>query len=247
MVSLVVFGSAVRGGFAAGSDVDLLLVLADGSPRAVGAGLQELVQQLEITHGFRPPADAGTGPLDKFLHQAGGNGLSCFVCTRSDLLSGDVTRILGLRGPAAVLVDRIVLPSILAPAVTAWGEELLDQVQLPPIRRVDVLKACFNFASLLLLTAAAYPLINQSTKHAMGALKRAVHSCYFCYQGKGTALDEEVAFFLDRLGNQRTLTELVDLRSSYRESFGFVLCSLPTLLQLHWRTAWDNDFPRKVM
>jgi predicted nucleotidyltransferase len=246
LVSIVVFGSAAKGGFTmAASDVDLLLVVADDSPQAVRRQLQALVQELETAHGFRTPA-AADGLLNAFLDKAGGNALSCFVCTRSDLLSGEVARVLSLPGPTAALVGRIVLASILAPAITAWGEELLAQVSLPSIRRVDVFLACFNFVNLLLLTAAAYPWLSAPTKHAVGTLKRAVHSCYFCYCGQAAPLEEEVAFFDRQLGGSRTLAQLLELRSHYHESFGFVLRCLASLLRLHWHTAKINAFPLPV-
>jgi hypothetical protein len=242
----VVFGSAARGGFVKGSDVDLLLVLADGSRQAWLPRLRAQVQELETTHGFRPPAEPAAGALTAFLDQAAGNGLSCFVCTRSDLLSGEVGRVLGLRGPAVVLVDRIVLASILAPAVTAWGEEFLAQVSLPPIRRLDVFKAGFAFVAQLLLTAATFPWGLAPTKHALGILKRAVHSCYFCCHGQAAPLAAEVAYFCHLPnGPRRTLRQLVAMRTHYRESAGFVLRCLPALLWLHWHAAWTMRIPSR--
>ena len=104
-----------------------------------------------------------------------GHGISCFVCTRKDLIAGDVARVLDL---------------------------------------------------------------------PMGVLKHSLHSCFFCYHRRTTALEEEVAFFNGRLGASRILVELLSLRRQYRPSFAFVLRCLPTLARLHLRTARDNRFPR---
>src|SRR5205814_5046053 len=103
-------------------------------------------------------------------------------------------------------------------AVTVWGEELLPHIPQPPIRRFDVLKAFHGLFAQVLLSLAVFPLLPNATKYAMGALKRSVHNCFFCYHGRPTALEEEVDFF-QRLGPNRTLAQLLDLRRVYRPSF----------------------------
>jgi hypothetical protein len=124
-----------------------------------------------------------------------------------------------------------------------WGEDLLPLVQPPHVRRLDVFKAYFAFTSQVLLSLTAYIVLPDATRYAMGALKRSLHSCYFCYQQRTTALDEEVAFFQQRLGESQALKQLLNLRGQYRKSFRFVLRCLPALTRLHLHTALDNTFP----
>jgi hypothetical protein len=244
LVSVVLFGSAATGGFSSGvSDVDAIIVLGDGATRDDRKRLLDEVSLLEVSHGLRAPPGRAKTALERFAERTGGHGLSSFVCTRADLLSGDVMRLLGLRRLEALLVDRIVLASIVASAVTVWGEDLLPHVRVPSVRRLDVLKAFFAFANQALLAAAAYPVLPEATKYAMGTLKRSLHSSFFCYQLRTAPLEEEVAFFDRGRGQDRTLAELLALRSEYRRSFSFVLRCLPTLARLHWRAAWDNEFP----
>ena len=161
-------------------------------------------------------------------------------------MSGDVARVFGLRAAEKLFVDRIVLASVIVSAKTVWGEELLPLIPLPPLRRLDVFKALFGLAGLILLSAAAFPVLSEATRYGMGALKHSLHSCYFCYHLKTVPLNEEVAFFNSRLGRSRTLLELLNQRRTYHRSFAFVLRCVPVLFQLHLRTAWDNRFPRAV-
>ena len=84
------------------------------------------------------------------------------------------------------------------------------------------------------------------TKYAVGVLKSSVHSCFFCYELRRASLEEEISFFERRLGANRTLMQLLDLRREYRNSFTFVASSIPTLVRLHWRTSIDNRFPREA-
>ena len=243
LASLVLFGSAAKGGFSEhASDVDLLVVVADGTSRDECRRLRDTVKQLEVAHGFRAPADPSKPALARFAEEIGGNALSCFVCTRPDLLSGDVARILDLNAVQAAFVDRIVLATIIASAVTVWGEDLLPRVTVPPVRRVDVLKAYHAFANQLLLCAWAYALLPDATRYAMGAMKRSLHSCYFVYGERTAPLETEVAFFAARLGERRTFAELLALRAHYRPSLGFVLGAFATLTRMHLRTARENRF-----
>jgi predicted nucleotidyltransferase len=244
LVSVALFGSAARGGFSEDvSDVDVIIVLGDDTTPESRRRLREDVALLEALHGFRLPAGRSGGLLQARIERAVGHALSCFVCTRGDLLSGDVARVLDLRRLEALFVDRIVLANIIASAVTVWGEDLLPQVPVPSVRRLDVVKALFAFSGQVWLSAVTFPAFPDATRYAMGALKRSLHSCFFCYHQRTAPLEEEVAFFHRRRRATHTLVELLARRGQYRPSFGFVLRCLPTLVRLHLETAWDNQFP----
>lgn len=247
LTSLVLFGSAAKGGFSNDvSDVDLLVVLPDSVGRDDRRHLLEALMRLEVAHGFRPTLGGSKAALETFAERVGGNALSAFVCTRSDLLSGNVARVLDLNSIEAAFVDRIVFASIVTSAVTVWGEDLLPGVPIPPVRRVDVLKALNAFTNQIALSVAGYPVLDDATKYAMGTMKRSLHSCYFCYHRRTAPLEAEAAFFAARLGENRVLSELIALRANYRKSFGFVIRCGPTLARLHFRTLRDNHFPLHV-
>jgi predicted nucleotidyltransferase len=248
LVSVVLFGSAATGGFSAvASDVDLILVVPDDADGEDKRRLRATVERIEALHGFRENSARPRAPLEAFVEQVTANVRSFFVCSRSDLLSGRVKRILDLRPSQALFVDRVVVPSIVTSAVTVWGEDLLSRVPMPPIRRLDVFKALHGLFGQALLSAAVFPVLPGATKYAMGVLKRSLHNCFFCYHGRRAPLEEEVNFFQRRLGPSRTLAQLLALRGEYRRSLAFVVHCLPTLVRLHLRTAFDNRFPREVL
>ena len=240
-VSVILFGSAAKGAFSGVSDVDLIIVLPDETTRENRRRLREEVVRLETLHGFRPAHSSGA--LRARIERAVGHLFPCSVCTRGDLISGDVARVLDLRPWEAPLVDRIVFASIVASAMTVWGEDLLPRVPVPSVRRLDVFKALFGFSSQVLLSAVTFVVLPDATKYAMGVLKHSLHSCFFCYHERTTTLEDEVAFFTRHLGASRTLVELLLLRRHYRRSFAFVIRCLPTIARLHVRTARDNRFP----
>jgi hypothetical protein len=251
LCSVVLFGSAVTGGYAAAiSDVDLLLVLRDDADPAAWERVRHGVIAMEARHGLAKPRSAEAGAVGRrlaaFADKVTANVRSFFLCSRADLLSGDPARVLGIPRAQARFVDRVAIPSIVASGVTAWGEHLLDDVWLPPIRRLDVAKAFFGLFNSALFTAASYPLLPDATKYAMDTLKRSVHNCYFCHNARPASLVEEIAFLEARDGANPTLRRLLELRRSYRPSYGFVIRCLPALARLHMRTARNVSFPREA-
>jgi len=248
VVSTVLFGSVSRGGYeVAVSDVDLLLVLHDDVSAEDRRRVRDGVAALESVHGLARRTPPRRSVLEVFASRITANERAFFICTRSDLLSGRPSRILGISPAQAAFVDRIAIPSLLASAVVLWGEELLSQIPLPPIRRLDVGKAFFGLFSQVLFCAAVYPALPGATKYAMDAMKRSVHSCYFCHRGCSAPLTAEVAYFEERYGGSLTLTQLLLLRREYHPAFGFVLKCLPTIAGLHLRTALGNRFPQAVV
>lgn len=243
LVSLVLFGSVASRGSSNVSDVDLIVVLPDDTTPDTMGRLGEEIALLEVEFGFRPIQSAGSRGWRSRVERAAGHLFSCFVCTRSQLLSGNVAAILGLRRWEAPFVDRILLASIIASAVTIAGEDLVPRIPVPPIRRADVFKALCTFVCRIVLSVAVFPVLSDATKFAMGALRHSVRSCYFCYHRCSAPLTQEIAFLNRRFGASRTLIDLLALRRQYRPSFWFILRCFPTVVSLHVRTARDFSRP----
>ena len=247
LVSVVLFGSAAIGHWVETvSDVDLILVVPDCATDEEIDRLRREVERIETLHRLRSHLAHGEPALEKFLNKVTAHDRSFFICTRGDLLSGDIGRIARMPPSQAIFVDRVVLANFVASAITVWGEALLPLIPVAAIRRFDVLKAFSTAFPMALLCAAIFPLYPPITKYAMGVLKGSVHNCFFCYELRSASLEEEVSFFERRLGSSRTLIQLLALRREYRNSFPFVVSCILTLLRLHLRTSVDNQFPREA-
>jgi predicted nucleotidyltransferase len=158
LVSVVLFGSAAVGGWVETvSDVDLLLVVPDCSTDEVTDRLRSEVERIEILHRFRGYPAHGQPALEKLLDRVTAHDRSFFICTRGDLLSGNIGRILRLHPLQTIFVDRIVLANFVASGITVWGEAMLPLVPVAPIRRFDVFKAFFGLFPMELLCAAIFP------------------------------------------------------------------------------------------
>ena len=247
LVSVILFGSAASGAFSKSSDVDLIIVVPEETSPEDRCLLRAELIELEIMRGLRVPDRRTKKPLESFAERAGGHEHSCFLCTRVDLISGDVARIFGLRGAEEMFLERTFLASVIVSAQTVWGEDLLSFVPLPSLRRLDVFKSLFRSTAFILFCAAAFPVLSDATKYAMSTLKHSLQSCYFCYHMTSAPLNDEVAFFSARLGRDEMLQDLLNLRNEYHRSFTFVLRCVPILFRLHLCTLRDIRFPRLVV
>ena len=75
LVSVVLFGSAAKGGFSGDiSDVDLIIVLSDDASRALRRRLGEEFARLEAVHGLRSATAHSPGGLRALIERAVGHG-----------------------------------------------------------------------------------------------------------------------------------------------------------------------------
>jgi hypothetical protein len=245
-MSVIVFGSAARGGHSSKcSDVDTLVIVSDEISEDRQHALREEIALLETEHGFRRSISNRPAIYEDLAEHLSANSFSNFICSESDLRSGDAARILKLHPIQALLVDRIVLASILDSAVTFWGKDLLACVNTPPIRRLDVLKASMSFFSVLWMSATLYAVLPKSTKYTMGALKRSLHSCFYVCNGRSASLEEEVRYFQERLRKTQALDDLMTLRSQYSPSFRFVIAAFPQIMHLQLYALREGTFDHR--
>ena len=152
LVSVVLFGSAANGGWVETvSDVDLILVVTDTASDEDMDRLRSEVERIEILHRLRSHSTDGQPALEKFLDRVTAHDRTFFICTRGDLLSGNIGRILRIHPSQAMFVDRIVLANLVASGITVWGEAMLPLVPVAPIRRFDVFKALFGLFPIIQL------------------------------------------------------------------------------------------------
>jgi predicted nucleotidyltransferase len=165
LASLVLFGSAVIGGWSDDvSDVDLIFVMSDGATREDRRRFAGEASRIEARHDLGHRSDHKPGALERLFDTVTANRRTFFVCTRGDMLSGDIGRILDLAPSQTPFVDRVVIANIVASGKTVWGEDLLPRIPIAPIRRLDVWKAFFGLINQAVTEVMVYPFLRIATK-----------------------------------------------------------------------------------
>lgn len=249
IASIIVLGSVAKGGFSeAVSDVDIIVVLADNISKRMKRLVHKELRSLEYRHGFRKHPRSILETVYMLADELAGMNLSHFVCYKDELLAGNSARVLNLHPLLSFFTPatRIPFANIVVSGKTIWGEDILKHIKILPISRFQLI-----FGGVLCLNntfnaIVAFPVFPNATKYAMETLKWSLHSCYFCYNLKAATVEEEVDFFVSKLGEQLVFTELMLLRKEYKKSFGFVKRCFSMIIKLYVKTVGDNKFPRFV-
>ena len=246
VVSVIAVGSVAKGGFSnAVSDVDILVVLDDHVSRKIKRLLDEELKMLEYKHGFRRHPNGVIETLNMLANELAGIYLSHFICYKNELLLGDSARVLHLHPLLSFFTPatRIPFANMVISGKTIWGEELLQRVRILPITRWQLIQGCLVNLNLNLNGILSFFIFRDATKMVMEVLKWSLHSCYFCYNLKAATVQEEVDFFISKLGEQRVFRELMTLRQDYKKSFSFVKRCFPIIIKLYVKTLKDITFP----
>ena len=246
VVSIIAFGSVVKGGFSnAVSDVDIIVVLADHVSKKIKRFLDKELRSLEHKHGFRKHPKSIIETLNMLANELAGAYLSHFVCYRHELLAGNSARVLNLHPLLSFFTPatRIPFANMILSGKTIWGEKVLNHVRISPITRLQLIQGCAVYLDMNFNTMLGFLIFRDATKIAMEVLKWCLHSCYFCYNLKAATVQEEVNFFVSKLGERTVFTELISLRQGYKKSFGFVRRCFPMIIKLYTKTLRDITFP----
>lgn len=246
LVSLIVFGSILKGGLLEDvSDVDMILVIADETPKKTMRKLRKDLIKLEFSYGFRKKSKSIMDIVFKTAEHITGMFISHFICYRKDFLSAKFTKVFNVNPLLAYLLapKNIVWASSITAAQTIFGKNLLNIVPLPPITKKDVLKSKAMNTFLSLAACLTYPFHPDATKFAMEAIKWSLLTCYFCYMKKSSPIKETIMFFQNHSFNDPLFQEMLSLREKYKKSFLFTVKSGRIVRRLHHMTIKENQFP----
>lgn len=227
LVSVVLFGSSVKGRTSSVSDVDIIFIVDNDTHQGKINAFNRYLQDLEVSLGIR---DSRTRGLARIMDQIGAQYKSVFVCRKNSFENGAVTEIFKsdsifdsfiLDNP--LWATDIGLKNIILTAKVVSGQNLLRflRARLKPVSLNDLRRNRRMYTALAIYGIIATPFLKNSTKYSMSSLKWALHSSYFGGLGKLGSLDDEVAYFKEVLTGTRiplTLGRLLELRAEYRKS-----------------------------
>lgn len=246
LVSMIVFGSIVKGGFLEDvSDVDMILVIADETPKKTMRKLRKDLTKLEFSYRFRKKSKSIIDIVFKTAEHITGMFISHFICYRKDFLAAKFSKVFNVNPFLAFLLapTNIVWASAITSAQTIVGKDLLNIVHLPSITKRDILKSKAMNSFLCFAACLAYPFHPDATKFAMEALKWSLLTCYFCYKKKSSTIEDTIKFFQDHSFNDPLFHEMLSLREKYKNSFLFTVRSGRVVKRLHRMTIKENQFP----
>ena len=226
VVSVVVFGSLVSGGFSEGSDVDLIVVVSDDCSQKTLGRLNAILEGEAVRHGFSQRNHSFADRFLSALLTQTGIFVSHFVTRENDLLNLDFSRMFETnRILTPILAPRdAVLSGVLSHAKTIYGEDLLPLVR----RRVhpgsgQLARSLLMNLLLALGALAVFPLTDRAVELSLEATKWSMFAGNYFVYGDSPGINAVAQRFISRGIAPRFLPRMIALRNARRASASFIL------------------------
>jgi len=237
LISILLFGSMVKGGFIKGvSDFDTIVVVDDRVTKnqIINIG-QRISSMMDATSASISEPKYFEG-IPKIIMKESGMFVSPFVCRESEFISGDFSKIFHTNPILGKLLvpSPIVIGSVLKSSMTAFGKNLIPIVKTKDPSPLDILKSLKMNELLILLSLFYLPFTKNATKLAMEATKWSVYNASYILTKDAMSLENSIELLNEAQIASSHLEQLKKLRTDYRNNILFALSSLIAILRIHY-------------
>ncbi|UCD92305.1 MAG: nucleotidyltransferase domain-containing protein [Methanobacteriota archaeon] len=236
LLSIVLFGSVVKGGFTKGiSDFDMIIVVDDTVDSGLMRTIVKEAQSLAKKHGIVSSIEDEFEGIPQFIMAQTGMFTSQFICRRRDFVSGKFTKIFGANPLLAKLLSPSsqVLGSVLKGSRTVYGEDLASEIEVTESTRFDIVKSLIMNELLVGLSLFYYPFSKNATKFAMEATKWSAHMAGYMATGESRSLTGSVEVLASKGISLDHLKRLEELRNNYGPNLSFILSAPKAIASMH--------------
>ncbi len=228
VVSVILFGSYVKGGFSERSDVDVILVVRDDCKQTDLRRLEQALERQEEVFGFSQSEKSLRGRLYSALLRQTGMFSSHFVTRESDLVGRDFSRIFSTNRAVASFIAPadIVIASVFSSAKTVFGRDLLTG--LPRPEPVGLGQLARSLTMNLLLATGAFvisPFSKRAVDLSLEATKWSLLNTYYFVFGTNPGIGVVAEKFVSRGIAPSIIRRTTRLRSSAQRDPSFVLAA----------------------
>jgi len=230
--SIMVFGSTVTGDVAAVSDIDLLIILEDGSEQA-----KEVRRRLDEIAPDLGDATQPDNVLEAHIQRLTGMFRSGFIAEEGDVLEGCFEAIFETSRLARLTPWRIVLARVFEQAEPVYGDGIepdWDRIGDPRDRPARELVQDAVMTGLLALAQIPYQLVSdRATEYSLEAYKWTLYNCAYLLEDKATTLEGS----MDALPGTRIDGRFLQLREDPDEAPWFILQAPLSIARTHLATG----------
>lgn len=250
IISVVLFGSLAKQDADKASDIDVIVVVDNQSSDTQISKLKRYLYSVEEDMGFRIKPHGAMNRLQVVFDRIGAQYKSMFVCREEEFVNSNAGKIFhtesffdGVILDNPLLRNDIGFKNILLSAKVVYGRNVLTGIKnVTPIRKKQLAQNRITYSSLNLYALLTCLFARNATKFSMSALKWTLHSCYFVLTKEPGNLSKEIAYF-EKHYPSNVLTELKDLRESYRKNLGFILRAQFYIWRLFTKTLKEVSYP----
>ncbi len=235
LISIIIFGSLVKGYATEVSDADILIVLSDDCSKKEIHHLHQLINAYEVRYHYLVPPKGVVSRVLYSIDKSTGMFISHFISRKKDFLKGNFAKTFQVNKLMAMVLapNQIVYGSVLCRSKILYGADIIKEAKIPNVPMTQLLKSILMNAVTSLFTLFIYPLTKRATLYEMETAKWSFLASYYYLKHDSPALPILLKFFLDRNIASNYLKEWIQLRNSYHPNYKFGLLTPWNILKIH--------------
>jgi len=235
LLSVIIFGSLVKGYATEVSDADILIIVSDDCTKKEINYLHQLIMSYEIKYHYLIPPKGLISRILYCIDKSTGMFISHFITRKSDFLKGNFAKTFQVNKFMALLLapNEIVYGSVLCRAKVLYGQNIIHEVKKPNVPVTQLLKSIMMNLITSIFTLFIYPLTKRATLYEMETAKWSFLAAYYYVNHDSPPLPTLLQFFLDRNISTKYVKRWYALRKKYRSDPRFGLLTPLNILKIH--------------
>jgi len=236
VLSVIAFGSYVKGDLSETSDVDLLVIVSDSSPSDKIIELDRKLTEIQKHFRLGEPPKSFSAKFLNFISRQTGMFVSHFICKESSFVNLDFVQIFRTNRLLTMLLapKGLVLSGLLDHAKTLYGKDILGKVKPIKVNSSDLLKSLL-MNTMLSLGALVLSLYKpkEAIRFSMEAVKWSMYSTYYDVFHKNDNLSQIATQFINHNVASSQISRMMKLRNQIKVDRKFIFLSPVSILLIH--------------
>lgn len=237
LLSIIIFGSLVKGYATEVSDADILIVISDECSNKEIHHLHQLINAYEVKYHYLMPLHGFISRILYSIDKSTGMFISHFISRKRDFLKGNFAKTFQVNKLMALVLapNQIVYGSVLCRAKVLYGANIIEEATIPNVPMTQLLKSIMMNMVTSLFTLLIYPLTKKATLYEMETAKWSFLGSYYYIKHDSPGLPILLKYFLDRNIATGYIKDWIQLRDSYHPNPKFGLRTPLNILKIHLR------------
>lgn len=235
LLSVVIFGSIVKGYSTEVSDADILFIVSDDCSKKEINYIHRLIMAFEVKYQYLVPPKGLVSRILYCVDKSTGMFISHFVTRKKDFLKGNFSKMFQVNKLLAIVLapNEIVYGSVLCRAKVLHGQDLIKEASFPNVSLIQLLKSILMNIITSISVLFIYPLTKRATLYEMETAKWSLLAAYYYINHDSPPLPVLLKFFLDRKISTKYVKTWIALRNNYRQDYKFGLFTPLNILKIH--------------
>lgn len=235
LLSVIIFGSIVKGYATKVSDADVLFIVSDDCTKKEIKYIHRLIMAYEVKYNYLVPPKGIISTILYCVDKSTGMFISHFVTRKKDFMKGDFAKTFQVNKLMATVLapNKIVYGSVLCRAKVLYGKNLVKEATFPNVSMIQLLKSILMNVVTSIFALFIYPVTKRATLYEMETAKWSLLAAYYYVNHDSPPLPVLLKFFLDRNISSKYVKTWIALRTKYQQDCKFGLLTPLNILKIH--------------